>query len=500
KSDAEELTSLCSQLALAASKCLSPAALRRALAELKELNGSAQIVNQVAAKAKDDANAVIADPKGSGAQALAKLREAPGVFGLDIGGTLAKMAHMLPADEQFEMPLTFGKSGKFHGDLSFKLSLNGIFHEVRFVSGTTELLEKVLRRENKEDRSNGHDGAAPRVMRRVVAAGGGAHRLADLLLQAFAVEVVPFKEMESIVSGISFLHAHGPADEVFEVLPGGEQNTVAWPLPLFPCIIVNIGSGVSILRVDAGAKGEPKTFTRLGGTATGGATFLGLSKLLTSAKTFSEALELARRGDAAKVNKLVSDIYGHDGCENLGLPANMTAAHFGKLVRNEAREGCNEADVAAALLIMVTQASAVLAKAFAQAVQGSQVAPVPASAPACFSPAERPRSKLPERSQTAPLDDLRELSPHYQQWLTATPMSRRTKVKANLLGAAEVAGARRTPVFFVGGFLTNNSKAWDLISRQFRNLECGPAYFLRHADFLGTLGAVAATFSAEDEA
>lgn len=53
-------------------------------------------------------------------------------------------------------------------------------------------------------------------------------------------------------------------------------------------------------------------FTRLGGTATGGAAFLGLVRLLTSAKTFADCLALAQKGDATKVNKLVSDIYGQD--------------------------------------------------------------------------------------------------------------------------------------------------------------------------------------------
>ena len=63
---------------------------------------------------------------------------------------------------------------------------------------------------------------------------------------------------------------------------------------MYPHLVVNIGSGVSILLV-AG----PSEFRRVGGTACGGGTFLGLSKVLTpSATGFHEALELAEKGDA----------------------------------------------------------------------------------------------------------------------------------------------------------------------------------------------------------
>ena len=33
-------------------------------------------------------------------------------------------------------------------------------------------------------------------------------------------------------------------------------------------------------------------------------------------------------------------------------------------------------------------------------------------------------------------------------------------------------GERKTPVFFVGGFLAENRRAWEIISRSFRNLDC----------------------------
>ena len=51
------------------------------------------------------------------------------------------------------------------------------------------------------------------MSRRIVTAGGGAHRLAKLFMDSLTVEVVPFKEMESLVSGLTFLHENKPKDE-----------------------------------------------------------------------------------------------------------------------------------------------------------------------------------------------------------------------------------------------------------------------------------------------
>jgi len=67
----------------------------------------------------------------------------------------------------------------------------------------------------------------------------------------------------------------------------------------YPYIVVNIGSGVSILLV----KSEKK-YKRISGTSIGGGTFLGLCCLLTGCSTYEEAIELATRGDSHKVDKL----------------------------------------------------------------------------------------------------------------------------------------------------------------------------------------------------
>lgn len=98
----------------------------------------------------------------------------------------------------------------------------------------------------------------------------------------------------------------------FSPSPRWVEEEVAWPSPLYPFLLVSFGSGVSVLQVNSAAEAD---FERVGGTATGGATFLGLMHLLTGkpSLSFDDAVACAARGNAANVDKLVGDIYGADG-------------------------------------------------------------------------------------------------------------------------------------------------------------------------------------------
>jgi len=84
-------------------------------------------------------------------------------------------------------------------------------------------------------------------------------------------------------------------------------------------------------------------------------------QLLTGARTYADVLALAERGDASRVDKVVGDIYGRDGCRDLGLPADLTAANFGKMAAADSdTQPPAEADLARATLTMVAQATSVL--------------------------------------------------------------------------------------------------------------------------------------------
>lgn len=119
---------------------------------------------------------------------------------------------------------------------------------------------------------------------------------------------------------------------------------------LYPYLVVNIGSGVSILRVDS-----PDQFQRVGGTSLGGSTFLGLVSALTGCNSFEEALNLATRGDSTQIDMLVGDIYGGDYTE-MGLAATTVASSFGKLVEPRKRDAAMQTPehLAKAVLLMIT--------------------------------------------------------------------------------------------------------------------------------------------------
>jgi type II pantothenate kinase len=120
----------------------------------------------------------------------------------------------------------------------------------------------------------------------------------------------------------------------------------------YPYLLVTIGTGVSILRVDG-----PRKHERISGSSIGGGTYWGLMRLLTDVEDFEDVMRLAEKGDPAKVDMMVGDIYGKDSkaLEKLGLPSDIVASSFGKLVaKDDPASGLKQEDLARALLLMVT--------------------------------------------------------------------------------------------------------------------------------------------------
>ena len=80
-----------------------------------------------------------------------------------------------------------------------------------------------------------------------------------------------------------------------------------------------------------------------------------LRQLLTEFKSFDDSMEAANSGTVSRVNLSVGDIYGGDYV-NVGLPANITAAFFGKAIRSDCpRDEMVDADIAKALIQMIAQ-------------------------------------------------------------------------------------------------------------------------------------------------
>jgi type II pantothenate kinase len=89
-------------------------------------------------------------------------------------------------------------------------------------------------------------------------------------------------------------------------------------------LLVSLGTGTSILLVDCGRA------KRVGGTALGGGTVLGLGMAILDTPGFDDLVRLASKGSRGAVDLLVSDIYRTG---ERPLPGDLTAASFGKLAR-----------------------------------------------------------------------------------------------------------------------------------------------------------------------
>jgi type II pantothenate kinase len=96
-------------------------------------------------------------------------------------------------------------------------------------------------------------------------------------------------------------------------------------------IVVSIGTGTSVvLGYDE--------IRHLGGTALGGAYFMGLIKALFNITDYNEALSLAKSGNRFNVDLKVADIYDKDDDRVDPLFREMTAASYGKLAANAKKE------------------------------------------------------------------------------------------------------------------------------------------------------------------
>jgi type II pantothenate kinase len=128
-------------------------------------------------------------------------------------------------------------------------------------------------------------------------------------------------------------------------------------------LLVSLGTGTSIMLADG------LSVNRVGGTALGGGTLLGLATALLGERSFEELTELARRGSRERVDLLVSDIYRPG---EIPLEGDLTAANFGKLAARLAEQPRPE-DVAHALMGLVGENVALICAGLGAAHQVRRV-------------------------------------------------------------------------------------------------------------------------------
>jgi len=269
------------------------------------------------------------------------------VTAFDIGGTLAKCAYF----SLHELSSSSERDPLVKADSEGGGRLNFVKCDSHEVDRVCEIISQSLASVNA--------GAGGEREGKVALTGGGAYKLGKIVEERLGVEVVRIDEMSAAVKGATFLMTEipesifcvenmekHPVDVDFDTDPArpsmGEDRK-----DIYPYLLVNVGSGVSLVKVVGDG-----TYERVSGTSLGGATFWGLGRLLTSASSFEELLGMAERGDSRNVDMLVGDIYGGN-YSKIGLASDTIASSLGKAVRGD-KGAFKEEDIAMSLLRMIS--------------------------------------------------------------------------------------------------------------------------------------------------
>ncbi|KAL2961368.1 hypothetical protein AAZX31_17G086700 [Glycine max] len=276
---------------------------------------------------------------------------------LDIGGSLIKLVYFSRHQDQS----TYDKRVKNvknrlgfppNGNRRSYPILGGRLHFVKFeTSKINECLDFIS---SKQLHSAGggesrYSDARTDSNAIIKATGGGAHKFADLFKERLGLSLDKEDEMSCLVAGANFL-LKAIRHEAFTHMEGQKEFVQIDTNDLFPYLLVNIGSGVSMIKVDGDGKYE-----RVSGTNVGGGTYWGLGRLLTKCESFDELLELSQKGDNSNTDMLVGDIYGGMDYSKIGLSASTIASSFGKATsEKKGLEDYRPEDISLSLLRMIS--------------------------------------------------------------------------------------------------------------------------------------------------
>lgn len=227
---------------------------------------------------------------------------------------------------------------------------------------------------------------------------------------------------------------------------------------IYPYLLVNIGSGVSFLKVSG-----PREYERVGGTSLGGGTLWGLLSLLTGARSFDEMLSMASRGDNTKVDMLVGDIYGTD-YGKIGLKSTTIASSFGKVFRMK-REAENEAEDSGGLHNKDHH------QPHHSTSDGTDVAP-------SAEPSEIDHPHPPNTSRFTSADISRSLL-----YAISNNIGQIAFLQSQIHNLSHI--------YFGGSFIRGHPQTMNTLSYAIKFWSKGgkQAYFLRHEGYLGAVGA-----------
>lgn len=257
------------------------------------------------------------------------------LIGIDIGGSLTKVCVLCNKTEKSIYDFLIEKKIFEPVDIKTHYLFLTRFLSVDFEKDILPILEELNNIEK---------------ITKIEATGGGAFKFCDVMKKVFNIEFIKHDELLSLVNGYLFMNTYNSfyeAEEIDSITPIPPEDFS------FPHICVNIGSGVSILKVKS-----PTEFERVGGTLMGGGTLIGLSKLIMGIDSYNEILELAGKGNYKNVDLTVKDIYRgeEEKYKSNNLPENTVASSFGKIhefIQSGQREKIKNEDIALSLLTMI---------------------------------------------------------------------------------------------------------------------------------------------------
>ncbi|KAI5867427.1 fumble-domain-containing protein [Durotheca rogersii] len=301
----------------------------------------------------------------------------------------------------------------------------------------------------------------------VMATGGGSYKFYDRIRERLGVDVLREDEMECLIIGLDFFITEIPR----EVFTYSETDPMHFATPradIYPYMLVNIGSGVSMLKVSG-----PRTYERVGGTSLGGGTLWGILSLLTPAESFDEMLDMAAHGDNAKVDMLVGDIYGTD-YGRIGLKSTTIASSFGKVFRMK-REAEREAEEMGGL-----------SNGDEQNRRRQQNSSSPTAAATTTTSSSQTQPSRPTSSRASEFARSRFSSADISRSLLYA-ISNNIGQIAYL--QSQVHGLSR--IYFGGSFIRGHPQTMNTLSYAIKFWSKGEkqAYFLRHEGYLGAVGA-----------
>lgn len=236
---------------------------------------------------------------------------------VDIGGSLTKLVYFTKS-KQINDELNGGK-------LHFK-----DFQTENFQTEVLKFMINLIRRS--------FDKKTLPPITYIMATGGGSQKFYNLMNKTFIKNKLPMKimaedEMECLIKGLDWFITKIPNEIFIYDLQDNSTKFISNPYTsdnqIYPYLLVNIGSGVSMIKVTGPG---PQGFERVGGSSLGGGTLWGLLSLLTDAKDYNEMLEMASNGDNGNVDLLVGDIYGAN-YNKIGLKSNHIASSFAKVFK-----------------------------------------------------------------------------------------------------------------------------------------------------------------------